>query len=158
MIQLDATFNTNALKLPLVNIVGVDNHNKTFTVALSFVLSEAATDFLLILDCLDMLVFFGSAVRPKVLISVQAAGLFAAVSTHPTWKMIIHQLCQWHMFGKRQSFIQKHRWIKTAAEFGKVFTTVLAVIQYWNVEDLETKRREMYMLFDGEEIEYYRSN
>jgi predicted DNA-binding protein YlxM (UPF0122 family) len=158
MIQLDATFNTNALKLPLVNIVGVDNHNKTFTVALSFVRAEAATDFLFILDCLDELVFFGSAVRPKVLISDQAAGLFAAVSTHPTWKTIFHQLCQWHMFGNIQSFIQKHRRIKTTAELDKVFKTVWAVIQCWNEEDLETKRQEMYMLFDGEEIEYYRSN
>jgi hypothetical protein len=45
VIEMDATFNTNSLKLPLANIVGVDNHMKTFTVALSFIRAEAEEDF-----------------------------------------------------------------------------------------------------------------
>jgi hypothetical protein len=81
MLQIDATFNKNKLQMPLVNIVGVDNHEKTFTVALSFVRAEASIDFKFIFDWLDQLVFFGEGCRPKVLISDQAAGLHGAVVT-----------------------------------------------------------------------------
>jgi len=37
VVKLDATFNTNATKMPLAMTVGVDNHGKSFTAALSFI-------------------------------------------------------------------------------------------------------------------------
>jgi len=82
---------------------------RPFTTALGFVYGEGATDCLFILVCLGKLVFFDGTVCPKVLISDQAAGLFAAVSTYPTWKTIFHPLCQWYMIGNRQFFFQNHQ-------------------------------------------------
>jgi hypothetical protein len=158
MLQIDATFNKNKLQMPLVNIVGVDNHGKTFTVALSFVRAEASIDFKFIFDWLDQLVFFAGGCRPKVLISDQAAGLHGAVLVHPTWKTVFHQLCQWHMFGNIKSFVQKHRRIQTLEDLDELVKAVWAVIQCWNVEDLPAKRQDMIHLFDAEETEYYRAN
>jgi hypothetical protein len=69
VVELDATFNTNATKMSLAFTVGVDNHGKSFTAALSFIRAEAAEDYGFILTCLDELVFYGAIEHPKVLIS-----------------------------------------------------------------------------------------
>lgn len=83
MIQLDSTFNTNDLKLPLAYMVGVDNHGKSFTAVLSFICSENATDINFLLNCLDELIFYGDdCPRPKVIITDQALGIHKALRDH----------------------------------------------------------------------------
>ena len=41
----DATFDTNDLRLPLSNMVSIDNTNKTFPLAQAFITTESAVSF-----------------------------------------------------------------------------------------------------------------
>jgi hypothetical protein len=110
VIQMDATFNTNILKMPLCNIIGIDNHSKTLTAALSFIRAEAAEDFIFIFKCLDELVFYGEDFNsPRVLITDQSAGMIKALRETESWGGIIHQLCGWHMVQNIKTFIQRNR-------------------------------------------------
>ena len=45
MYEIDATFNTNILKLPLSVIVGIDNTGSTFLAAYCYIISESAASF-----------------------------------------------------------------------------------------------------------------
>jgi hypothetical protein len=93
VIQMDATFSTNQLDMPLANIVGVDNHERTFTVALSFIRAEHAEDFTFILQCLEELVFF-TQLRCPVLCSLIRRLVCAklGITESPRWKSIYHRV------------------------------------------------------------------
>jgi len=50
MYKIDATFNTNRLKLPLSVMVGIDNCGKTFLIAYCYITSELAASFKFVAD------------------------------------------------------------------------------------------------------------
>jgi hypothetical protein len=56
MIQIDATFNTNNLNLPLSVIVGVTNTGMTFPIGFAFIQSESTEAFQHILKSMDDLI------------------------------------------------------------------------------------------------------
>jgi len=144
MIQMDATFNPNVMKMPLANIVGVDNHEKTFTAALSFIRAEDCADFTFIIDCLNRLVFYGDIPKPYVLISCQAGGLHKAVREHSIWHPVFHQHCEWHMFKNIQTYVLRNRTFNTKDELHHVWDTVWAVIKCSHIGDLPVARQKMF--------------
>jgi len=164
MIQLDATFNTNVLGMPLCNIVGVNHHGKTFTVALSFIRSEATKDFTFILDCLDELVFYGDndsdaeRMLPQVIITDQAAGFRKAIIEHPRCSQVFHQLCAWHMLKNIQAFIQRNRKHKEAKDLNDIWRAVWKLVECTEVGELPARRAEFYQLLEPCEEVYYQEN
>jgi hypothetical protein len=58
---IDGTFNTNALRLPLLAAVGVSNSGKTFPLAFSYCLSESEDTFGFFFDSLKEVVFLKGA-------------------------------------------------------------------------------------------------
>jgi hypothetical protein len=75
----DATFDTNDLRLPLLNIVSIDNTNKTFPLAQAFITTESAVSFRFIQDMLSKYVFYNYP-EPTVIVRDFAKGLAKAVA------------------------------------------------------------------------------
>lgn len=92
---IDATFNTNALQLPLMVAVGVTNENKTFPIAFSYCPSESAESFVFFLESLRT-VFFQNTPEPAVVLSDLAAGMISAFDIHKAMPRSVLQFCSWH--------------------------------------------------------------
>ena len=75
----DATFNTNDLRLSLLNIVSINNTNKTFPLAQAFITTESAVSFRFIQDMLLKYVFYNYP-EPTVIVRDFAKGLAKAVA------------------------------------------------------------------------------
>jgi hypothetical protein len=143
--------------MPLANIIGIDNHIKTFTVALSFIRAEAATDFQFIFKCLDEQVFYDIVQKPRVLISDQSAGMMKALCQTDSWNEIIHQLCGGHMVQNIKAFIQRHRNYQIADELHKTWTAIWNLVELL-LAHLDSREPELFSLLNDEEKQHYRNN
>ena len=79
LVITDATFTTNANRLPLSVIVCVTNVMKSFPIAYCFVASESSEAFIFINKCMRELFFHDSCRGPAVILGDFAAGLTAAM-------------------------------------------------------------------------------
>ncbi|KAK0516467.1 hypothetical protein JMJ35_001070 [Cladonia borealis] len=79
LVITDATFTTNANKLPLSVIVCVTNMLRSFLIAYYFITSESADTFIFINECIRELFFYDSYRGPAVILKDFAAGLTAAM-------------------------------------------------------------------------------
>lgn len=70
VIKTDATFNTNALNLPLSSITGITNTSRTFVIAHCFITSESTDCFLFINACLKELFFHDRCPGPQVIVGI----------------------------------------------------------------------------------------
>jgi hypothetical protein len=157
ILQMDTTFSTNQLGMPLANIVGVDNHMRTFTLALSFVRAEHLEDFKFILQCLEELVFYETPL-PRVVLSDQAAGLQKALAESSRWNSVYHQLCVWHMVSNIKAKVRNNRVYEAAKDLDEVWDAVWQHVQNDNSDTLNTTRDRMYALLKPSEKEYYSNN
>lgn len=57
VIQADATYKTNKCWMPLVNIVGVDNSNRTFVIAMAWISSECIDNYKWVLHFLVQMAY-----------------------------------------------------------------------------------------------------
>lgn len=57
VIEIDATFKTNILKMPLFVLVGITNTGRSFPAAFSFIMLESRVTFNFIWACLRALVW-----------------------------------------------------------------------------------------------------
>ena len=101
MIQMDATFNTNNLNLPLSVIVGVTNTDMTFPIGFAFIQSESTEAFQHILKSMDDLIW-SNCPRLNIILADQAKGLKPAANA--LWPDVTIQLCEWHA---SQNFIKR---------------------------------------------------
>lgn len=76
MIQADGTFNTNRIRMPLIDCLGVNNVGKSFIFAFAFVTSESSENWGFVLQCLEQTVFDGLPL-PRVVLADQGLGLRA---------------------------------------------------------------------------------
>jgi hypothetical protein len=97
VILIDGTFNTNELRLPLLECVGVLSTNKTFPVAFSYCPSESAESIGFVWESLKDECFIPNIAEPRVIIGDWAAGLIASVpKAFPNARF---QGCDWHAVG-----------------------------------------------------------
>jgi hypothetical protein len=157
ILEIDATFSTNALRMPLANIVGVDNHERTFTVALSFIRAEHLQDFTFILQCLKELVFYEIPL-PRVVLSDQAPALHKALTESLPWSSVYHQLCAWHMVANIKTKIRNIRQHVDTNDLDEVWNVVWQHVQNNKLDAVDTTRDRMYILLKPKEKEYYVNN
>jgi len=93
MIQVDGTFNTNRIRMPLIDCLGVSNTGKSFLFAFCFVTSESFDNWGFTLDSLARIVFDGLPL-PRVVITDQGLGLRACFLD--IWPNCTLQFCEWH--------------------------------------------------------------
>src|SRR5437667_9634545 len=77
--KMDATFNTNELKMPLSILVGITNTGQTFPLAFVFISAESAEMFRWVHEQLTKLIFYDCPL-PSVVAGDFAAGLAAAMA------------------------------------------------------------------------------
>ena len=80
LVITDATFTTNANRLPLSVIVYITNTLRSFPIAYCFIASESADAFVFINECMRELFFYDSCPGPAVILGDFAAGLTAAIA------------------------------------------------------------------------------
>jgi hypothetical protein len=99
MYKIDATFNTNSLKLPLSIIDSINNTKATFPIAYCYIALELAASFKWIAEQLTKLAF-NNCLKPALIIKDFSKGLVAAVAAkaavylaglEPTNEIIIGQ-------------------------------------------------------------------
>jgi hypothetical protein len=78
MIKIDATFNTNNLKLLLMVLTGISNTGDSFSVAFCFIPSESKVSFDFVFKTLKELAWEEYPI-PKVVVRDQAKGLAASL-------------------------------------------------------------------------------
>ena len=79
MYEIDATFNTNQLKLPLSVMVGIDNCGKTFPLAYCYIMLELAASFKFVAEQLSDLAF-NNCPEAAVICTNFTKGLRAAIA------------------------------------------------------------------------------
>lgn len=91
---IDATFNTNELRMPLIVAVGITNCGSTFPVAYSHCPSESTQSYEFFFECLKKEFFKENIPFCRVIIGDQAAGLISAISL--ILPNTVFQICDWH--------------------------------------------------------------
>ena len=102
MIEIDTTFNTNILRLPLTIVTGVSNTGDSFPLAFSFVLSESKISFDFIFKSLKELVW-EEYLPPLVVIGDQTKGL--AASLPYSMPRSVLQYYEWHAFENIRKYL-----------------------------------------------------
>ena len=146
---IDATFNTNKARLPIIVAVGVLSNGKTFPLAFSYCRSEDHESYS----------FFWASLKehwptetapPAVVISDQAGAILSSLKEE--FPEAIHQICEWHAV---EAMCTKFRQYHTNLEIqggkdkdGNVVESLkdfaYAYIKSTTAEDLETHRTALY--------------
>jgi hypothetical protein len=147
---IDATFNTNNLRMPMIVAVGVMNNEKTFPIAFSFCPGESTESYSFFWESLKLHLPKDTA-PPGVVISDQAGAILSSIER--LLPGTSHQICTWHAAEAMcAAFAKFHH---TQAQIrGKTTTdgTVLeeglkhkawAYIDAHDEEDLEKKRSDL---------------
>ncbi|KAE8219630.1 hypothetical protein CF326_g8915 [Tilletia indica] len=93
VILIDATYNTNQHRLPLLHMVGITSSNRSFTVALAFLPDETTMTYSWALSALQQL---APDWNPDVVVTDDDAALGAALLNTLT-SPYAHIHCQWHV-------------------------------------------------------------
>jgi hypothetical protein len=149
MIQVDGTFNTNHIRMPLIDCLGVSNTGKSFLFAFCFVTSESSDNWSFTLDCLAKTVFDGLPL-PRVVIADQGMGLRACFSD--VWPHCMLQFCEWHAAENVRKRLAKERYKKEERDA----IMVLVWLYIWSAteDDLEKNRAAMMALMRQSEQTY----
>lgn len=76
---MDCTYRTNISRLPLLDVVGIDSTNKTFTISFSFLSGEQEPDYIWALEHLKRL--YDGVDTPKVFAVDRDLALIHAIQT-----------------------------------------------------------------------------
>jgi hypothetical protein len=93
MIEVDTTFNTNNLRLPLIILTGIANTRISFPAAFCFAPSESKAAFDFVFEKMREIVW-DEFPLPKVILGDQAKGLSASIPY--SLPGTIGQFCEWH--------------------------------------------------------------
>ena len=152
LMECDATFSNNLLRIPLANIVGISNTGRTFSLAFSFIRSESTEDFDFIFSSLDELVFH-NVPRPRIVLSDQAKGFINSLRTH--WAQsngTFHQLCEWHIVQKVKKRLVEGAYTKEQQDH--IQHLIWKYMHSLTEEKMEEGRRELYYELHMEDRKY----
>jgi hypothetical protein len=141
MIQVDGTFNTNRIRMPLIDCLGVSNTGKSFLFAFCFVTSESADNWGFTLDSLTHTVYSGLPL-PRVVIADQGMGLRACFTE--IWPACTLQFCEWHAAENVRRRLAAQRYKRNDRE--AIMELVWAYIWSATEPELEKNRTAMKTL------------
>jgi hypothetical protein len=107
MIQMDGTFNTNRIRMPLIDVLGVTNTGHSFIFAFCFVTSESSDNWGFTLQCLERVVYEGLPL-PRVVLADQGLGLRTVFQR--VWPCAVLQFCEWHAAQNIKARLAKQRY------------------------------------------------
>jgi hypothetical protein len=139
VLLIDTTYGTNSEKYPLVNFVGVDNHEMSFIAASAIIFDETADSFEYVLA--EFLTIMGSPKVPVIVADGDDALRAAVMNLLPDCQQL---LCRWHLgLNLKKSLRVQKASIKRREE---------ALAQFYKLawmED-ENKYEEEYLAFVSE--------
>jgi hypothetical protein len=138
MIQVDGTFNTNRIRMPLIDCLGVSNTGGSFIFAFCFVTSESSENWGFVLQCLEQTVYDGLPL-PRVVIADQGLGLRSVFAS--VWPDSVLQFCEWHAAQNVKKRLATQRYKKEERE--AIMLLVWAYIWSASEEQLEERRSIM---------------
>lgn len=100
---LDCTYKTNKFKLPLLHIAGINNSNKSFSVAFCFISKERTNQYIWALEQLSLSL---DSNHPSVLVTDKEQALINAIEE--VFPQSSHILCSWHIFKNIQTHCRKN--------------------------------------------------
>ena len=140
--SIDATYKTNAYRLPLILITGRDGDNCLFIAAAALTLTETIPEYVWVLRQLKAALGPTQTEACEVLISDLDLALEAAIAS--AWSEINHQLCFWHMmqnlsrkirptlrsvYPEFQKIVTRLSYSETEDEFDRIWTEVQTILQ-----------------------------
>jgi hypothetical protein len=150
-ILIDGTFNTNRLRMPFIQLIGITNTSKSFPAVFSFAMSESKHAFDFIFETVDILIFTNQNVaRPGVVIADQAAGLIASLST--SLPDIPLQFCDWHYAENIRKRLAKNGYKKKERD-----RVIEKVWQYIKTEEdylVAVQREALCLHLNSDEVTY----
>jgi hypothetical protein len=153
MIQVDGTFNTNKIRMPLIDCLGMNNTGKSFIFAFCFVTSESSENWGFVLECLEQTVFNGLPL-PRVVIADQGLGLRTVFQR--VWTHCLLQFCEWHaaMNVKKRLAIKRYK----KEEREAIMKLVWAYIWSASEQELEMNRAVMMNAMKPSERAYIQAH
>ena len=136
VLLIDTTYGTNSEKYPLVNFVGVDNHEMSFIAASAIIFDETSDSFEYVLA--EFLKIMGSPKVPVIVADGDDALRAAVRSLLPDCQQL---LCRWHLgLNLKKSLRLQKATIKRREE---------ALAQFYNLAWMETeeKYQEAFLSF-----------
>jgi hypothetical protein len=91
VIFLDSTYKTNRFNMPLLNICGSTNMNKTFTIAAAFLDRENEAQFIWVINTLTEMMTSHGIALPKVIVTDRELALIKAIR-HPLLQFFNSQI------------------------------------------------------------------
>jgi len=149
MIQVDSTFKTNAIKMPLINMIGVTNTGSTFPFGFCFVMAESSKAWRFTFHCGEDVVFQGLP-KPRVVIADQGLGLRSCWSS--VWPDSILQFCKWHAAQNIRQRLAEKKYLKKDRE--EIMGLVWKYIWSTTPASLEANRDEMKSRLAASEVTY----
>jgi hypothetical protein len=153
MLEVDTTFNTNNLRLPLTVLTGITNTGISFPMAFCFVPSESKASFDFVFEKLKELVW-DEYPPPKVIVGDQAKGLSASLPY--SMQGAVGQFCEWHAFEN----IRK-RLLDSGYGREKVNTIKPLIWNYLQADTLDmltTARAVLMKSLKAPEVKYIKEN
>ena len=153
MIQVDGTFKTNAIKMPLIDMIGVTNTGSTFPFGFCFVMSESSKAWRFTFHCVENVVFQGLP-KPRVVIADQGLGLRSCWDS--VWPDSILQFCEWHAAQNIKQRLAEKKYLKKDRE--EIMGLVWKYIWSTTPASLEANRNEMKSRLATSEVTYIDTN
>jgi len=113
-LEIDATFNTNRLKILLFILVGITYTEKSFSGTFSFGGAENVEFFTFIFKCLRKLVFIDDISFFRILVSDQTTRLISIMPVEQP--ETISQLYKWHAVENIRKRITSKKYLKEKRE------------------------------------------
>ena len=153
MMQADGTFNTNIIKMPLIDMIGVTNIGLIFPFAFCFVMSESSKAWRFAFSCVETVVFEGLP-KPRVVIADQGLGLRSC--WNEVWPVSILQFCEWHAAQNVKKRLAEKKYLKK----DRKEIEGLVWLYLWSATDaeLEQNREEIKARLRDREVEYLTNN
>lgn len=149
MVQMDGTFNTNQIKIPLIDILGVTNTGHSFIFTFCFVTSESSDNWGFTLQRLEQVVYEGLPL-PRVILADQWLGLRSVFSRE--WPLVTLQFCEWRAAQNVKARLAKQRYKREERE-----ALMDLVWRYlWSVkeEELGVNRTTLKAAWKPAEVKY----
>ena len=153
VVIIDATYKASTNKMPLVNIVGIDNLSsssstlslRSFYIASAVLTNETKISYNWVLQCLKKVVYDNGRINPGIFVTDDDKGLRAALDI--IYPYTPHILCAWHI--KRNFESHASGCYKKNSESEEKFLGILDKMIYGCTSEIFESAKKDYYDFVG---------
>jgi hypothetical protein len=153
LLIVDATFNTNNLRMPLITSLGITNEGTQLPVAFSYCPGETAESYTFFIKVVQQDILGEEVAQIAVLLADMAAGMISACTTHSA--LADGQSLQFCIFHAAEAIIARIRkGGYTSDEMDTVKALTWTYVKSETLTDLETNRQALINFIKPKEKDY----